>query len=163
MPLLIKLIQHTPSWVFVLFFILLTLGYLQSKNRTVSRSKLSIIPTVMIALSLYGVLSAFGIISIGLIFWILGVLISVFFGAKFIKIQGIHFSTQNQSYLIPGSWLPLALMMAIFFIKYAVGVAFARHLTIVNDAAFVGSVSFCYGLFSGIFFARTIIILRFAK
>jgi hypothetical protein len=51
-------------------------------------------------------------------------------------------------------------MMAIFFIKYAVGVILARKLPIANEQIFIAVVSFCYGLISGIFLARTFVIYR---
>ncbi len=159
---LIEILKRTPSWVFVLFFALLTLGYSQSKDRSVSRVKVSILPVAMISLSFYGVLSAFGFVPIGLAFWALGVAIAVGLGTKLALPQGVAFSTETQSFLVPGSWLPLAFMMAIFFTKYAVGVILARWLPIASDSAFVGAVSLCYGLFSGVFLARAIVIWRSA-
>ena len=64
---LIEILQRTPPWVFVLFFALLALGYFQSRSRTVSRRRVSILPVAMIVLSLYGVFSAFGIAPVGLV------------------------------------------------------------------------------------------------
>ena len=156
---LIEIIKHTPLWVLVLFIVLIAMGYSQSKDRTVSRGRLSIIPIVMILLSFYGVLSAFGVLSIGIIFWFAGILIAVVVGIK-AELQGVTFSTKNQLFFIPGSWLPLALMMALFFTKYTVGVVLARHLPVANSTLFIGIVSLCYGLFSGVFLARTIAIRR---
>jgi lipopolysaccharide export LptBFGC system permease protein LptF len=58
--LLIEILKRTPPWVFFLFFVLLAVGYYQSKDRIVGRGKVAILPIIMIALSFYGVLSAFG-------------------------------------------------------------------------------------------------------
>jgi hypothetical protein len=160
--LLIEILKRTPPWVFVLFFILLALGYYQSKSRTVGRSKVSILPVAMIVLSLYGVLSAFGTIPVGLVFWVLGVVVAVGLGVKLTSTQGVSFSTETQTFFVPGSWLPLVFMMAIFFTKYAVGVILARQLPIANETAFVGSVSLCYGLLSGVFLARATVLWCFA-
>lgn len=160
---LIEILKRTPPWVFVLFFALLSLGYVQSKDRTVSRGSVSILPIAMIGLSFYGVLSAFGIIPVGFAFWVLGVAVSVGLGVKLAIPRGVTFSTETQSFFVPGSWLPLAFMMAIFFTKYAVGVILARQLPIASEIAFVGSVSLCYGLLSGVFLARAIVILKAAK
>jgi hypothetical protein len=162
MQLLIEILKRTPPWVFILFFTLLTLGYFQSKGRTVSRSKVSILPVAMIVLSFYGVFSAFGVVPVGLVFWVLGVAIAVGVGVKLATPQGVTFSSETQSFSIPGSWLPLAFMMAIFFTKYAVGVILARQLPIAGETAFVGSVSLCYGLLSGVFLARAMVIWRSA-
>lgn len=116
----------------------------------------------MIVLSFYGVFSAFGTVPIGLAFWVLGVAIAVGIGVKLAMPQGVTFSTETQSFFVPGSWLPLVFMMAIFFIKYGVGVILARQLPIASDAVFVGAVSLGYGLLSGVFLARAIVIWRSA-
>jgi len=161
--LLIEILKRTPFWVFILFFVLIAFGYFQSKDRAVSRGKISILPVVMIALSFYGVLSAFGIAPVGLISWVVGVGVAVWLGVKLATPHGISFSTETQLFSVPGSWLPLALMMAIFFTKYAVGVIMARQLPIVSEPVFIGSISLCYGFLSGVFLARAIVIWRSAK
>jgi hypothetical protein len=161
--LLIEILKRTPSWVFVLFFVLLALGYSQSNDRVVSRGKVSILPVAMIVLSFYGVLSAFGIAPVGLISWVVGVGVAVWLGVTLASPRGVSFSTETQSFSVPGSWLPLALMMAIFFIKYAVGVILARQLSIARDPAFIGSIRFCYGLLSGVFLARALVVWRSAR
>ena len=159
---LIEIVKHTPPWVFVLFFVLLALGYFQSKDRTVGRGKLLILPVAMIALSFYGVFSAFGMVPAGLAFWVLGVAIAVGFGARRAAPQGTSYSAETRLFFVPGSWLPLALMMAIFFTKYAVGVILAQQLPVAGEPAFVGSISLCYGLLSGVFLARAIVVWRSA-
>ena len=157
---LVEIIRRTPSWVFVLFFVLLALGYFQSKDRTVSRGQVAILPVAMIALSLHGVASAFGIAPVGLISWAVGAATAVRLGMMLIKTRGVSVSAETRSFFVPGSWLPLALMMAIFFTKYAVGVIVARQLPFAGESVFVGLVSLCYGLLSGVFLARALVIWR---
>ena len=159
---LIEILKRTPPWVFVLFFALLALGYVQSKGRTVGRGTAPILAYAMIALSFHGVFSAFGFVPVSITSWVLGVAIAVGPGLKLAIPQGVTFSPETQSCFIPGSWLPLAFMMAIFFTKYVVGVILARQLPIAGEASFVCSVSLGYGLFSGIFLARAIGIRRSA-
>ena len=160
---LVEILKRTPSWVFVLFFVLILLGYSQSKDRVVSRGKVSILPVAMIVLSFYGVLSAFGISPVGLTSWGLGVVGAVWLGLTLASPSGISYSTETQTFSVPGSWLPLALMMAIFFTKYAVGVILARQLPIAIEPAFTGSISFCYGFLSGVFLARALVVWRSAR
>jgi hypothetical protein len=159
----IEILKHTPSWVFVLFFVLLAMGYFQSKDRTVSRGRVSILPVAMIALSFYGVFSAFAIVPVGLVSWVVGVLAAVWLGVRIAAPRGVAFSIDTQLFSVPGSWLPLALMMAIFFTKYAVGIIQGRHLPIANEPVFIGSISLCYGFFSGLFLARALVIWGSAK
>jgi hypothetical protein len=161
--LLIEIIKHTPTWVFVLFFVLLALGYFQSKDRVMKRGSVSILPLAMVALSFYGVLSAFGAAPLGLVSWIIGGAAAVWVGVTFALPRGVTYSIETRSFTVPGSWLPLVLMMAIFFIKYAVGVTLARQLSIVGMSGFIGVVSLCYGFLSGLFLARAFVIWRAAK
>lgn len=111
---LIEILKRTPSWVFVLFFVLLAFGFYQSKDRVVNRNKVTILPTTMLVLSFYGVLSAFGSTPFALSSWLAGVAITASLGLKFANPSGVSFATETRSFSIPGSWLPLALMMAIF-------------------------------------------------
>ena len=160
---LIEILKRTPSWVFVLFFVLLAFGYYQSKDRVVNRNKVTILPAVMVVLSFYGVLSVFGSTPFALSSWLAGVAITVYLGLKFANSSGVSFATETRSFSVPGSWLPLALMMAIFFTKYAVGVILARKFPIAGELAFIGSISLIYGLLSGVFLARAVAILRTAR
>ncbi len=157
---LIEILKRTPPWVFVLFFVLLALGCYQARARTVSRGRLAIIPAAMIGLSFYGVVSAFGIDPIGLACWAAGAAIVIGLGARFAAPHGVAYSPETRSFMVPVSWVPLALMMAIYFTKFAVGVIFARQLPIAREAIFLGLVSLCYGLFSGLFLARAIVVWR---
>lgn len=160
---LIEILKRTPSWVFVLFFVLLAFGYYQSKDRVVNRNKVTILPAAMLVLSFYGVLSAFGSTPLALSSWLTGVAITACFGLKSVKPSGVSFATETQCFSVPGSWVPLALMMAIYFIKYSVGVILARKLPIANELAFIGSISLVYGFLSGVFLARALLILRTAR
>ena len=148
--------------MFVLFFVLLAVGYFQSKDRTVSRGKVSILPVAMIALSFYGVVSAFGFAPFGLVSWLLGIGVAARLGVNFSAPRGVSFSTETELFSVPGSWLPLALMMAIFFTKFIVAVILARQLPVGSETIFIGSISLCYGLFSGLFLARALVIRRAA-
>lgn len=157
---LIEILKRTPSWVFVLFVALLALGYLQSRDRSVSRSRIALLPLAMTGLSFYGVVSAFGIVPFGFSAWMAGVATAVALGARWAAAHSASFTVETQLFEVPGSWLPLALMMAIFCTKYALGVILARQLPLAAEPVFIGAVSLCYGLFSGAFLARMFGILR---
>lgn len=157
---LIEILKRTPSWVFILFFFLVAVGYFQCKDRVIGRGKVFMLPFAMITLSFFGVLSAFGFIPVGVIPWVVGVGVAGWLGAKLVTPRGVSFATETQLFFVPGSRLPLALMMAIFFTKYAVGVIQARQLPIASEPIFIGSISLCYGFLSGAFLARAFVIRR---
>jgi heme A synthase len=100
---LIEILKRTPPWVFVLFFVLLVYGYSQSKNRTVSRYRIAILPAAMIVLSFYGMLSAFGIVPVGLASWVIGVGVSVWLGLVLAVPRGVTYSNETQSFFFPGA------------------------------------------------------------
>lgn len=161
---LIEILKHTPPWVFVLFFALLIMGYLQSKDRVFGRGKIILLPIVMIGLSFYGVLSAFGIGQpLSLVSWVGGMAIAGGLSLSFPSPLGVTYSTTDLSFSVPGSWLPFYLMMAIFATKYTVGVILVRQLAIANEESFIVSVCLIYGLISGIFLFRALTIWRSRK
>lgn len=157
---LIEIIKHTPIWVFILFGSLLFLGYSQTKNREIKLTRIYILPTAMISLSIFGILSAFGIMPIVLILWFIGASLSLIIGLKLSFPKKIEYNNIKKVFYIPGSWLPMFLILVIFFIKYFIGVLIARELPIINQIEFIIIISLLYGFISGIFLSRSIVMLR---
>ena len=159
---MLAILTHTPLWVFVLFFALLVFGYAQSRDRRIHRPGVSIPPTIMCALSCYGVISAFGANVACLLVWVGSLALATSLGARFMRPRGVTFCSQTRKFSIPGSWLPLCLMMGIFFTKYVVGVILAMHLPLAGETAFMGTVCLAYGVLGGCLLARARGILRAA-
>jgi hypothetical protein len=61
---------------------------------------------------------------------------------------------------VPGSWWPLALMMTIFFTRYATAVALTMRPAVGEQAAVAVSAAWLCGLASGFFVARAARIWR---
>ena len=57
---LLEILKRTPPWVFVLFAALVFFGVMQSRTRQIALVRVTILPVVLIGLSLwaYGALSA---------------------------------------------------------------------------------------------------------
>jgi hypothetical protein len=73
-----------------------------------------------------------------------------------------QFDTATRSYRLPGSWLPLLLMVGIFFVRYTVAVRLALHPSLVMDTSFVLPVATLYGAVGGIFLGRAARLWRLA-
>lgn len=160
---MLQLISHTPIWVFIIFFTLLVLGFIQTKDRVVKVKTVFILPSAMIAFSFFGVYSVFGFAILPLLLWLVGGLLALAIGLKLALPKLVGFSKEDNKLLIPGSKVPLILMMAIFFTKYFVGFSLARNLTFTNDFIFLVIISLIYGIFSGIFLSRSLVMFKASK
>lgn len=156
---LMAILERTPVWVYVLFLALLGLGWMQSRDRIVPYARAFILPLIMVLFSIYSVVSAFGM-SIGVVAWSLGMIIIMALGIRIRAFYNAVFMEEHKAFAIKGSWLWLALMMVVFWLKFAVGVALARELEIVYEPWFILGISLCYGVLSGIFLVRMVILWK---
>jgi hypothetical protein len=157
-----SILQHTPGWVWGLLTALIALGLGQTRDREVTLMRVTILPLVLIALSMSGVLSAFGHAPIPLGGWASGVGAALVFGRQFVAVRGARWSAEAGRLHVPGSWLPLGLMVGLFCVKYVASASLAMHPALAADATFAGLCSIAYGGFSGLFLARTLSLRRLA-
>jgi hypothetical protein len=75
----------------------------------------------------------------------------------------VSYSADTATFSVKGSWMPLAVMMTIFFTRYIVSVMVALQLPLASSEAFIPMISLCYGLFSGYFLMSLLALLRSAK
>ncbi len=158
-----QMLINTPLWVYALFIALLVFGVMQSKTRTVKKLPALLLPLGMIAFSLAGINSSFGLKLMPLLAWGASLAITVLIGYRFFKNQGISYQAADNKFFIPGSWTPLMVMMAIFFAKYAYAVMKAKNLEIIALPIFIAVFSALYGLLSGYFAARAVNLLAQVK
>jgi hypothetical protein len=151
---ILDILAHTPVWVWIVFGALILLGLQQSRTRDVSIARATILPVVMIVLSLSGVVSAFGPVPIALVAWAAGVGLSLTLAGKAVAVRGASRSTQPGHLRIPGSLVPVMLIMAVFITKYSAGVALAINPSLAANTAVAVILSLVYGVFSGLFWSR---------
>jgi hypothetical protein len=156
---LLEILKRTPVWVYVLFTVLLAYGLMQVRTRRIGRRRVVVLPAVMMALSLIGVASSFGLGLLPLALWLAGVALAHVAGQKLRPRRHATHDAGTDSFVVPGSWLPLALMMAIFFARYAITVAIAIVPALAASDLLAGGASLLYGTMSGIFLARALHIL----
>lgn len=149
---LLTTLAHTPLWVYAVFAALLALGLAQRRDRTLSRTRLLLLPFAMAGLSLFGVLSSFGLQPYALLLWVLGLAGFASIGTRLLRCPAQR--TPGNAIRVRGSDWPLVLMMAIFCIKYLAGYISARQLAVGTYPGYIGTVSLCLGLLSGAFVAR---------
>lgn len=160
---ILEILKRTPIWVWPLFLLLLYLGFAQTRTRTVGTARLAILPVLMPALSFFGLVSVFGSNAIALACWLAALLLTAASMRAIGAPRGVTYSPDSRTFIVPGSWWPLALIMVIFFTRYAVAVALARNASLAHLGMFTVLVSAAYGLPSGFFVGRALNIRSSAK
>lgn len=157
-----QIVTNTPIWVWILLVALLWIGFKQTTTRSASLKRIILMPLAMTALSLYSTVNVFGADPLNLGVW----LAAASLAATGVLLQNLPAATRynpaTQCFSLPGSWVPLLLILGIFITKYAVGATTTLHPALVHGAGF--SAVFCalYGGFSGVFLARAARLWRLA-
>ncbi len=158
LQILAMILARTPVWVWGLLVMLLALGVMYLRERRVSRLRLSLVPVGLAALSLSGVLSGFGLT--GVAAWLLGVALAFALNTQLRWTQGAR--REGAAFVLPGSVLPLVLMLTIFVLNYATNVwrAMAAQGAAAPSAAVGMGLSLLFGLLTGLLAARAWGVLR---
>lgn len=157
-----QIFMHTPKWVYILFATLLWLGARQLFAHGLGLFRVTLLPVVMTGLSIFGVASAFGDSPSALLAWAAAALVLLAFVLGRPVPQGIRYEPASRSFSMPGSAVPLVLMMGIFFTKYGVGVLLALHPRLAHQADFAVVISALYGCFTGLFAGRALRLWKLA-
>ncbi|MBI4987182.1 MAG: hypothetical protein HZC23_00005 [Rhodocyclales bacterium] len=160
---ILRILANTPPWVWGLLAALLALGISQMFTRSASLSRVIFLPAAMTGLALYGIFSVFGANPAALLSWCAAAALAVPLVLSRPLPDRTHYDAATRRFSLPGSPLPLLLIMGIFLTKYAVGVMLAMRPSLGMDALFAPTVSALYGIFSGIFIGRALRLWRLAK
>ncbi|MEZ5707283.1 MAG: 2TM domain-containing protein [Burkholderiaceae bacterium] len=76
---------------------------------------------------------------------------------------GSHFDATQRRFDLPGSAVPLLLILAIFLTKYGVAVELALQPQRLQDSHFVYGLAATYGAFNSILFARALRLWRLVR
>lgn len=159
------IVRRTPVWVWGMLGGLVALGLSATRSRTLHVGRLVLMPVAMGVLALWGVQAAFG--NTGrlaelLALWAACCAALLVVGSRMAPPPGARYNAATRSFQLPGSWVPLGLILAVFSMKYGIGVQLAMAPELARDAGFAFAVSALYGLLSGLFAARTLRVLRLA-
>jgi uncharacterized membrane protein len=160
---LIQIVLHTPLWVWGLLAGLLVLGYTQSRDREVSLARILATPVIMGGYSLWGAATTFAHSPwLGPVVTVWAVLAVGVFCAMAVGTANGRYDAATRSFRLPGSWTPMALILGIFLVKYASGVAIAMHRELATDPVFALALAAVSGVFSGLFAGRTARVVKLA-
>jgi len=156
---ILQVLGRTPAWVWALLAALaalVALGIRQSKPRELTRVRLFALPLAMLMYSLVGMESSFGPQPAAWLSWGAALLLAVLLGRWLGQPGGVTHSGDTGRFLVPGSWAPLMLMLAIFCTRYLASVSLAIDAGLGQSLWFAGASSLVYGLLSGTLLARAL-------
>ena len=160
-----QILIHTPVYVWVILAILIYRGVAASKDRVVRYRSVFIVPAIMLALGLNGVAGGFGLQSPAGAAWLGGMLAGTALAWTLAAGRQAGGAADHLvdraagTVLQRGSWVPLALMMAVFCCKYAVGATLAVQPAMQGDPRFAIPACLVFGLSNGIFIGRLLRII----
>ena len=163
---IVDIVRQTPLWVGGLLAFLLGLGLSATRQRHMTLARLVLLPLAMLGLALWGVQSAFaasGRLGALLAVWALGYAAMLALAARLPVPAGTRYDAARRNFHLPGSWVPMGLILAVFLMKYGIGVQLALEPTLARAPGFAFAVTALYGLLSGLFAARTLRVLRLAR
>jgi hypothetical protein len=150
-----QVLTHTPTYVWAILGFLVYRGVAASKDRVVTYRSVFIIPGVMLVLGMNSVENGFGLGTPAGAAWLAGALAGVALAWTWAGGDGTRAVDHAAGTVTQrGSWLPLALMMAVFCCKYVVGAALAMQPALSGDMRFAVPACVAFGLFNGIFLGR---------
>lgn len=161
-----EIVKRTPVWVWGLLAALLALGVSQLRDQQPSLRRVTLVPIGMMGFGLYGLWSAFGSspqIAAVMLVWLAATL-TVSGAVLFLPIRSkARFEAAKAQFWVPGSVVPLVLILGIFMTKYLAGVELGMNPTVARDASFALPIGLLYGAFNGIFAARALRLIRLAR
>jgi hypothetical protein len=159
------ILRGTPTWVWGLLAGLVFLGLTQIRDRTASLLRVSVLPLAMTSLSIWGITGAFGkspMFGYVMLAWMLVAAIAFAALGMTSAPKGTTYDAGARTFFLPGSWLPLAMILGVFFTRYVVNVDIAMNPMLTRDGQYTIIVAAMYGLFTGAFLGRAARLWRLA-
>jgi len=150
------IVSHTPTWVFGVFAVLIAIGLRQTQPRIVSRRRLIVLPLVIAAYSLYGVAMASHGSAVALAVWLVAVS-AAFLLTRLSPPSGAVSETAS-TVRVPGSWMPMVVIVGLFAARYAYNVMLAMHPEVLHSASFMAMFSALFGFLGGLLLSRSVLL-----
>ncbi len=152
------ILNNTPWWVYVLFFILIPIGLRSTKSRTLSFHRLLLLPGVFTLWNIGWLVERtheefflFG-------YWVIGVVIGSGLGWLSVRYWHVQADRKRKMVTLPGSWSSLILILLVFATRYAFIYQYEVHPDKAADL-FTADAAVS-GVITGMFIGRSIELYR---
>ncbi len=149
---LLKILTHTPLYVWLILALLVMRGVSAMRERDMAFGRLIILPILIPVAMLAELAVKFGVGSVALPAWVAGAAVA-YFATWHLSSARISRGSEGKV-IVPGSCLLLAVLMTTFLTKYSATVALVMKPALQADMLFLAPVCLLYGLCNGILLAR---------
>ena len=153
---LIAILSHTPVWVWALLAALVALGLWQRRERRVRPAQLLALPLALLGLGLWSMAPGFVAQPLAALLWLLAIVAFGWLGRRLPRPAAARWLADEGRLFLPGSWVPLLLIVCIFSLRYAVGVGQGLHPEWRNLAQVQWPLAAVFGALSGLFLGRAL-------
>ena len=158
-PTPLEILTHVPKYVWVILLVITIIGLRQCRETAMRPRRLVILPALWLVFGAWGVEKSFGLDGLPGLAWLVGIGLGAG-TVRALRWPGqARFDAASRRFIVPGSWVPLALMLGIFALKFASGMSLALHPDHATHLGIAMASSAAFGLFSGAFLGRAINIL----
>jgi hypothetical protein len=158
-----QILIHTPVFVWALLAGLLALGLLQTRDRQVSKPQVVALPAVLLGLGLWSMTPGFmALPGLGLL-WLAALALGSAGGRRTPQQPGTIWLAAERRFSVPGSWIPMAFIMAIFVLRYAVGAGTTLHPEWRSTLSLQVPLALVFGLLAGLSMGRALGLLSLAR
>jgi len=158
--LLLEILRRTPPWVWLALAGLLALGASRLRAQRVSRPRLLLLPLVLCALGLWSTASNFAPAGAALAVWAAAFAAGLLLGWRLPLPAGLRWDAARRQLQLPGSVLPLLLILTIFTLRYTGTVSLVLHPDWRASAAVALPMATAYGAIAGTLLGRVLGLLR---
>lgn len=155
----LDILRDTPLWVWFVAGLLWWRGHALTRSQITSGGRLFILPAVFLVMSLAATVTTFDARLPIMVAWVLGAITAALIWASSRQSEDLLFNRQNRTYRVPGSGVPLVLIMVAFCARYAIGIALAQHDDLRASMLFGVSSAFIFGSIGGAFMGRALNIV----
>lgn len=152
-------LNETPTWVYIVFALIVFMGIKASKAHTLPLVKLFVAPVVFSYLTvdtiIHYVKFDLSIVALLLLFASVGATIGYFY----VRSLSVQIDKEHKLVSLPGSWSVLVVGMLIFAIKYYYGYALAQDPGLLENTIYEVIYLLVSGICSGIFIGKVLKVL----
>ena len=160
---IITILSHTPVWVWGLLTALMALGLSQTRRRRLAPWRLMMLPLVLLGLGLWSMAPSFMALPLSALLWLMALGAGVALLAGRPAQAGAEWLPAEQRLQLPGSWMPMWLILGIFSLRYAANVGMAMNPGWRSAPELLLSLALLYGGISGLFLGRALALLKLTR